>query len=455
MSRLIIVSNRVASPNEREAASAGGLATALQHALSQRSGLWLGWSGKAVGDASMLKRREIKTNNIDYILLDLTQEQVQNYYHGFSNRLLWPLCHYRLDLVKFEAEEFKSYIEVNRLFAENLLNLMREDDVIWVHDYHLLPLASELRQLGVKNPIGFFLHIPFPCPDIFVTAPPSRQLLQAMCSYDLLGFQSQNDLQNFKHALKAENIATEIDENKYRIFGHELKTGVFPASIDTAGFAKLAAEASDIELSQRLIIGVDRLDYSKGILERMQAYKLFLSQHTNLIEKVKFLQITPRSRTDLLAYKQLRQEVAKLAGNINGQYGTVQWAPMNYINKAIKQSELSAIYKSAIAALVTPLRDGMNLVAKEYVAAQHPEDPGVLIISRFAGAADSLTGALIVNPYDTQNVANALSTAISMNKEERIARWQPMQDYLLKHDASNWCENFLTQLSPKPLHSYK
>lgn len=449
MSRLIIVSNRVAAPTADDTPAAGGLAIALESALKNRGGFWLGWSGEIAEDNALNSPRYLKANNLEYILLDLTKKQINQYYYGFSNRLLWPLCHYRIDLMRYEEEDFKGYIKVNRLFASQLQRLLEPEDIVWVHDYHLMPLASELRQAGLQNALGFFMHTPFPCPDVFFTAPPCLELLQVMCAYDLLGFQSDNDLQNFKSCLLDSNIATEIAHNHYRGRGHEFKVGVFSASIDSAGFAKLASKSITPKLDKRLIVGVDRLDYSKGLLEKMQAYKLFLKQHAGFSEKVKFLQITPRSRSDVPEYKCLHQEAAKLAGNINGQYGTINWTPINYINKALDHSLLSSIYRDASVGLVTPLRDGMNLVAKEYIAAQNPENPGVLILSCFAGAADELTGVLLVNPYDKQNVANAIATALTMPKDERYARWQPMQSYLLKYDAVKWCDSFLAQLSSK------
>lgn len=438
MSRLIIVSNRVSYPTKRQNSSAGGLAITLQMALQKRGGFWFGWSGSTYEDFSP-DTDQITNNNIDYVLLHLSSKQIKNYYYGFSNSVLWPLCHYRQDLIKYSHKDYNTYIEVNKLFATNLVPYLKKNDVIWVHDYHLIPLASELRKLGVQNPIGFFLHVPFPCYDIFCAAPPYKELLSSLCEYNLLGFQTKNDENNFLSCVNNTKI----------------KTGVFPATVDSKVFEKFSQMKLPKETWQHLAaqlkqhiltIGVDRLDYSKGIIHRLQIYEQFLAKHKNYAEKIKFLQITPKSRSDIDDYQKIQQEIAEQTGKINGRFSTLNWAPITYINKNIEQSTLSLLYRHAKIAMVTPMRDGMNLVAKEYIASQDPTDPGVLILSHFAGAAKHLDSALLINPLDTQDCVKALETAISMPLCERIERWQPMKKYIDEHNTEQWCNSFLNTL---------
>lgn len=453
MPRLIIVSNRVASPNELNNSPAGGLATTLQMALHKRQGIWFGWSGETNTENNAVQ--SIKKNGVEYTLINLTKTQIDKYYSGFSNQLLWPLCHYRLDLIKYDLSEFNSYIEVNRLFANKLLPLLKEDDIIWVNDYHLILLAGELRQLGCKNHIGFFLHIPFPCLDVFSAAPPYKQLLNGLCRYDLLGFQTTNDKDNFISCITKENLATQIETNKYQMGAHIFKCGVFPATIDSNRFYNLTKAEEKQKKWQHLInqlndkcliIGVDRLDYSKGITYRFKAFELLLEQEKRFIERIKFLQITPKSRSSVIDYQNIQQKVAEQTGKINGKFSTINWSPIGYINKNLQQSTLSLLYRQARVALVTPMRDGMNLVAKEYIASQDPDNPGVLILSKFAGAAEQLHNAIIINPYDPQETVDALTKAINMSREERIERWAPMKRYLDENPTEKWYNDFLNCL---------
>ncbi|SIP88697.1 trehalose 6-phosphate synthase [Paracoccus thiocyanatus] len=457
MSRLIVVSNRVPDPDR---APAGGLAVALQAALQDRGGVWMGWSGKSCGEDEPGPLAFQQQGSITYALSDLSERDLSEYYNGFANSVLWPLCHYRIDLTDFARRDAQGYFRVNRFFAERLLPLIQEDDLIWVHDYHLMPLADELRRLGVRNRIGFFMHIPWPAPDVYLTLPMGARLLQSMTAYDLLGFQTENDAANFRECLQRGELATRRagETDFVDTTGRHFQVGTFPISIDTGNFARLACQGVRNPTvrkfratlgEQQLIVGVDRLDYSKGLVQRLNGYRRFLETQPHWAGHVTYLQITPKSRSGVHEYDSLQREVAELAGHIGGTMGRLDWAPMRYVNRAFSQQVLACIYRMANVALVTPLRDGMNLVAKEYVAAQDPEDPGVLVLSRFAGAAAELgPGALLVNPYDEDAIAQAITQAVSMPREERQRRHARMMEGLTHNDVFHWCTDFLGRLAP-------
>ncbi len=460
MSRLVVVSNRVPPPGGN-GAEAGGLAVALKVVLRQRGGLWLGWSGQTAEndepDGAKVRFRE--EGNTLFALLDLTQRDLDEYYNGFANRALWPLLHYRLDLADFDRQDLSGYMRVNAYFAKVLAERLRPDDTIWVQDYHLIPLAAELRARGAKNRIGFFLHIPWPPPDIWYAMPAHYRLLEAFTAYDLIGFQTEWDVENFANCLKRERLATETTPGHFKVGNREFNIGAFPIGIETREFAEVARTSASNVLVKRmveslggryLILGVDRLDYSKGIDHRMLAYERFLQNNPAYHNKVTYLQITPKSRSDVPEYAQMQAEVAGTAGRINGAFGHLDWTPIRYINRTIKRATLAGLYRLSDVGLVTPLRDGMNLVAKEFVAAQDGDDPGVLVLSRFAGSAPELSGALIINPYDLDSTGNAIARAISMSREDRVARWRDMYDRLLKNDLSTWADGFLDGLEGKP-----
>ena len=456
MTRLVVVSNRVPDPGRPPT---GGLAVAVQAALRDRGGIWMGWSGRSSGDDEPPPMIHRKDGNITYALTDLSDRDLAEYYNGFANSVLWPLCHYRTDLTDFARREAQGYFRVNRLFADRLLPLIREDDVIWVHDYHLLPLADELRRRGVANRIGFFLHIPWPAPDIYLTLPPGTRLLQAMTAFDLLGFQTENDAANFRQCLERGGLAAPVpgEEGLFQTPERRFRLGAFPIGIDTAGFARTARNASRSAAlrnfrthlgAQKLLVGVDRLDYSKGLIQRLNGYRRFLETETEWSGRVSYLQITPRTRSGVAEYEALQREVAELAGQIAGAFGRLDWVPFRYFNRAFSRQMLASIYRMASIALVTPLRDGMNLVAKEFVAAQDPDDPGVLILSQFAGAASELaSGALLVNPYDEEAIAQAISRAVAMQPHERRQRHDAMMAVLRGNDVFTWCSSFLDRLA--------
>ncbi len=439
-------------------ARAGGLEVAIRPTLRKRGGLWFGWSGRAT-DNDPGPAKIVESDNITYATTDLRKDDYQEFYNGFANRVLWPILHYRLDLAEFTRRDLGGYFRVNEFFAKRLEALLRPDDVIWVHDYHLMPLGRALRERGHKNKIGFFIHVPCPPPEILTALPNHEQLIPALGQYDLVGFQTEIDATNFSRYLDNETNLTPVASDSFAVGERIVRVGVFPVGIETEAFTRLARRAIETEfvrevlesLSGRaMIIGVDRLDYSKGLPERMNAFERFLNNFPDWRGKVTYLQITPRSRTGIQEYADIGRLVGEAVGRINGTYGEASWTPLRYINKAHSRTALAGLYRAARAALVTPLRDGMNLVAKEFVAAQNPDDPGVLILSRFAGAARECTAALLVNPYDSEGVAIAINRALSMPLEERRARHVANYKVLVTNDITHWAERFMALLERQP-----
>src|SRR5690606_32011370 len=361
------------------------------------------------------------------------------------------------DLTDYARKDMAGYFRVNRFFAERLRPLVQPDDLIWIHDYHLIPIASELRRLGVENRIGFFMHIPWPPPDVFFTLPVDETIINGLTAYDVIGFQSGHDVDNFASGLRREGICGDVGGGWFEAYGRRFRAGAFPISIATRHFADMASEAMNTAAVRRfaeslegrdLIIGVDRLDYSKGLTQRIDGYEKFLAANPAWHGRTTMLQVTPKSRTEVPGYAAMQREVAESAGRVNGAIGRLDWVPIRYVNRAIDQKVLAGLYRVARVGMVTPLRDGMNLVAKEFVAAQDPEDPGVLVLSRFAGAAQELDGAILVNPYDTEAMAYAMARALSMPLEERRERFEGMMAFLITHDVNHWCDDFLDRLSP-------
>jgi trehalose 6-phosphate synthase len=453
VSRLVIVSNRVSLPRER-ASRAGGLAVALRDALHRRGGLWFGWSGE-IAEAPDPKPTTATAGRVRFATLDLTPAEHGAYYLGYANSTLWPLCHYRLGLIEFTRAAYEGYLAVNRRFAAALAPLLEPDDVIWVHDYHFFPFASALRKIGVRNRIGFFLHIPFPAPEVLSVLPQHRGLLANLADYDLVGFQTKSDLRSFFSSIAEEADGSVNEDGSFAAFGRHARAGAFPIGIETDEFAALAETAAEAPETKRLteslsgralVIGVDRLDYSKGLPARFDAFRQLLAQWPEHIRHVTYLQIAPLSRDDVAQYRTLRRQLESAAGRINGQFAEFDWMPVRYLNKSFPRKTLAGFYRASRIGLVTPFRDGMNLVAKEYVAAQDPADPGVLILSRFAGAARELKGALIVNPFDTDQVAEAMNIGLNMPLDERKARWQGMMQALRANTLAHWRDRFLDAL---------
>jgi trehalose 6-phosphate synthase len=368
---------------------------------------------------------------------------------------LWPLFHYRLDLVDFRQEFHDGYRRVNEKFAETILPFLEPDDLIWVHDYHLIPLAAELRKRGCRQRIGFFLHIPFPPPDLLSAAPDHEWLVACLFEYDLIGFQTQADLGNFRRYAEEQAGAEANRDGLFKVGRHAFRAGAFPIGIDVDSFAELASRASEevvIDelrrkvLGRRQIIGVDRLDYSKGLPDRLKAFGRLLERHPEIHKKVTLLQIAPSSREEVQSYADIKEELAGLSGSINGRFADFNWTPIRYIQRNVPREKLAALFRASQVGFVTPLRDGMNLVAKEFVAAQDMDDPGVLVLSQFAGAAEEMAEALIVNPYDVDDMAENLYRALQMPLKERQRRQKALLARIRKQDARAWLDGFLRAL---------
>ena len=456
MARLIVVSNRVALPTRDGSGQAGGLAVAIRSALKSSSGIWFGWSGGIAATKADLQTRTVEHGGISYVVTDLADDDYQEYYSGFANRMLWPILHYRLDLAEFSRRDLSGYMRVNAHFAAELDQMLRPDDIIWVHDYHLIPFAKALRERGHRNQIGFFLHVPFPPPEILTALPNHERLIPALAYYDLVGFQTEHDAANFARYLARECLMPRRDRYTFQANDRTMRIGVFPVGIETVEFNRLARrsvrsafvmETIASLAGREMIIGVDRLDYSKGLALRMDAFESFLTSNADWRSKVTYLQITPKSRSEIREYEEMERQISQAAGRINGTYGEAAWTPIRYVNRTHTRAALAGLYRSARAALVTPLRDGMNLVAKEYVAAQDEENPGVLILSRFAGAAVELDSALLVNPYDPELVGTTIARALAMPIEERRERHSKMFQILCANDVKYWGERFVTTLT--------
>jgi trehalose 6-phosphate synthase len=454
MSRLVVVSNRVAPITEGEP-TAGGLAAGVMDALRQKGGLWFGWSGEVSAEAGQPSERH--AGSITVHTIDLTRRDLDDYYNGFANSTLWPVLHYQPNLSTYEATEFAGYRRVNALFARALAQLVEPDDLIWCHDYHLLCLAEALREAGLTNRIGLFLHTPLPAPEVLKTVPAHAELVRSMCQYDLLGFQTEIDRQAFAdYVLRDTNGGRAHARGRITAFGRTLRTGVYPIGVDVdeirahavaPGNHRQAARLADSLGGDNLIIGVDRLDYSKGLRQRFTAFERFLDLYPQRRGDTTLLQIAPPSRTDIQTYRALRSELEGQAGRINGRFAEVDWVPLRYLNKGFPRSVLMPLYAIAQVGLVTPLRDGMNLVAKEYVAAQDPGDPGVLVLSQFAGAARELDGALLVNPFDQAGVADALDRALGMSGDERRDRHAAMLRVMRRNNLQRWRDRFTADLA--------
>jgi trehalose 6-phosphate synthase len=442
MGRLVIVSNRVPPPRERTQ-MAGGLAVALRDAVAGRETLWFGWSGETAPKTSETARIA-KTGRVTFATIDLAEADYQGFYRGFSNGMLWPLFHYRVGASEFRREDLAAYRQVNEAYAVALKPLLRPDDVVWVHDYHLIPLGAALRRIGVAARLGFFLHIPFPPRAVFDVLPRGGDLLRDFAAYDVLGLQTAEDAANLNDTLASAGVAA--------------RAQVFPIGIDPEAFAAAARKAGggpEVErlcnsMSGRaLILGVDRLDYSKGLPERFKGFARLLKRFPEHRNRVTFLQVAPVSRGDVRAYRALRRELDELVGRINGEHAEFDWVPLRYLTRAVARNTLAGFQRRASVGLITPLRDGMNLVAKEFVAAQNPDEPGALVLSRFAGAAHEMEGAILVNPHDPDEIAEALHQALTMSPEERRTRWLTMWEAVQRRTAASWALSFLAQLEER------
>jgi len=446
--RLVVVSNRLADFGAKF--QTGGLAVALGDALKASQGVWFGWSGDVTDNALRTPPKVESISGLTVATIDLTPQEAEGYYYGYANRCLWPSLHYRLDLAQCNEEHNETYFNVSARFADAIMPLVEPDDLIWVHDYHLIPLAEELRGRGCTSRIGFFLHTPFPSPEIFAAIPGQKRLGNALMVYDVVGFQTCSDRDNFRRYVAASLDGEPLHGDRMAAQGETTTASVFPIGIDATAFRKLAeAESSkgpilpDLGEGMKTIIGVDRLDYTKGLPERLRAFEQLLEEFPEHRGKVRLVQIAPPTREILPVYQEIREDVERLVGRINGRFGDLRWTPVTYIHHGVPQDILTRLYREAAVGLVTPLRDGMNLVAKEYIAAQAPQDPGVLVLSRFAGAAEQLREALLINPHDINEMARALDRALTMPRQERWARHNRLWQRIETYDLANWRDSFI------------
>lgn len=445
MSRIVLISNRVSSAETAQ--QAGGLAVALTDLMTDHDALWFGWNGEILDPSADVAGVNSQASPLgEFATTSLSESEYRDFYLGYSNSVLWPVFHSRLDLAQFDAGYFPEYLRVSKRFAGEISKLLRADDIIWVHDYHLIPIASELRALGVENPIGFFLHIPVPPSQTLLAVPEHMAIAEGFAAYDLVGVQSQLDIANLIDFFRQSNTGELVADGRLRVGDRLLTIGSFPVGIDLENYYPDESELALSSDAEFRIIGIDRLDYTKGLPQKFRAFGKFLDQYPQYCGRVVLTQVAPPTREQLDAYTGIRQELESLAGAINGRYGELDWVPIYYIHRSICRTQLHQIYRSCSVGLVTPLRDGMNLVAKEYVAAQDPVNPGVLILSRFAGAAEQMNDALIVNPYNSDEVALAIRTALEMPLEERRQRHLQLMDVIAGHGSREWANMFLTSL---------
>jgi len=451
---LVVVSNRVARAKPNEPMT-GGLAAALLPVVEKSGAIWVGSSGRVRDGQQREPFAQIESLGRGALaLLDLPAAHYGGYYEGFANSALWPALHSRSDLIRVSQDDYESYREVNAFVARALMRFQKPDVTFWVQDYHFLALGAELRELDVKSPIGFFLHTPWAPHSVMSGVPHHRELIETMLAYDLIGFQTEEDCENFAGYLTLElglNVKNGLVHSRFGL----TRLAAFPIGIDVEGFTAQAMRAvahpdvSRLRKSlhgERLAIGVDRLDYSKGLLNRVRAFDRLFETQPSLKRTVSLLQIANPSRGSIEAYGNLQCDLAQLVSDVNGRHGEVDWTPIRYLNKGFSQTTLAGFYRSAHVGVVTPLYDGMNLVAKEYVAAQNPADPGVLVLSKFAGAANELTTALIVNPHDIDGMARTIGMALAMPAPERRLRWEAMMSKLRAGNIQHWFESFLTTL---------
>jgi trehalose 6-phosphate synthase len=449
MARIFIISNRVSIPTSQRAVHAGGLEVALRALLKNYKCVWVGWSGKAVDDPADVTVQHHTADGTDYVVTDLCRQDFEEYYNGFANRVLWPVLHYRQDLAEFSRRDLSGYLRVNDRFAEILASQLKPGDLVWVHDYHLMPLARVLRARGLTNRIGFFLHIPMPPPEVIAAMPGHERVVGALADYDLVGFQTEADTANF-----ARYIARQLGTSPHMgTLPGGFRVGTFPVGIETADFLRMAREGVRDETVARLaattrdlVIGVDRLDYSKGLNLKFLAFEQMLKRHPEWCGQVTMLQITPKSRSAIAEYAAMEEELDTLSGRINADYGNCLWTPIRFVTRTYSRDMLAGMFRVARVGVVTPLRDGMNLVAKEFVAAQDREDPGVLVLSEFAGAAAELKAALLVNPNDPESVANTIHRALTMPLTERKNRHRDLLTAVRATDISKWSEKFIALL---------
>jgi trehalose 6-phosphate synthase/phosphatase len=459
--RVIILSNRlpvtVSVDDGRVVVkrSVGGLATGLRRIHSGETGVWVGWPGQ-IGDVTASQRDEISRQlaSLHSVPVSLSSHEVLVFYEEISNAVLWPVFHDRIDRLPLRIAGWDTYEAVNQRYADAVVEQWKPGDLIWVHDYQLLRAPLLIRRRIPEATIGFFLHIPFPNPEIYFTLPVRHWLMEGLLGADLIGFHTRRWRGHFTAALRRLfGISTDATTLKFPHEGRSVGIGVFPMGIDAADFAERATHRDVtvrvLELDQpnvRILVGIDRLDYSKGIERRLLAFQRLLTAHPDWRGRIRLVQVAVPSRGQVPAYQRLRKEVERLVGQINGEFGTPSWTPIHYIHRPVSAATLLSLYRAADVMLVTPLRDGMNLVAKEFAASRGDED-GVLILSEFAGAADELVDACIVNPYDVDGVAETIHAALTMDATERRSRMRRLRSQVFGHDVYRWADEFLDALA--------
>ncbi|MGY4403877.1 alpha,alpha-trehalose-phosphate synthase (UDP-forming) [Bradyrhizobium sp. USDA 3315] len=452
--KLVVISNRVA-PFDPTKPQTGGLAAALEPVVERSGAVWIG-SSEDRGDGTEQPLPLVETGAGQVARLDLSAADHPGYYRGFSNSTLWPALHSLPDRMSGSDEDYGSYRKINDFIARAAFDV-RDRDAFWVHDYHLLPLGADLRELGIERPTGLFLHTPWPTPHMLERVPDHRELMKSMLKYDLIGFQTNRDLNNFAACLRT-HFGLESKDGVVTTERGQTRLQKFPIGIDPKQFAEyLAADLSPAEQEKlssllqnfegaKFAIGVDRLDYTKGIDKRVEAFNQVLA--TEPPRSISLLQIAPSSRADVEEYQKYKDDVETAINHVNAEHGKEKWNPIHYKNDSFSQAALAHLYRAAHVCLVTPLRDGMNLVAKEYVAAQDPEDPGVLVLSKFAGAAEDLDEdeALLVDPNHPEEIAAAISKAAHMALKERVKRWRSMMDKLESYTIHDWSADYVREL---------
>ncbi|HUO24458.1 MAG TPA: trehalose-6-phosphate synthase [Candidatus Aquilonibacter sp.] len=460
--RMVVVSNRLPVTIERTAdgfqvePSSGGLVTALRPLLNDCAGVWIGWTGtEASPEIERILEDHSHQSNFALKPIFMSAEERARFYCGFSNEVLWPLFHDLQSRCNFDPTYWDTHLAVNCRFAEKAAAEAQPGDLIWVHDYHLMSVAARLRQLSVNETVAYFHHIPFPSPDIFEKLPWREEILTALLDFDVLGFQTLRDRKNFiaclRHFVKAAEVSSHGEHLIVEEPGRTTFVGAFPISIDFEEFAhgaaneEVGARAAEITRGvgdSRIILGVDRLDYTKGIPERLEAFRHLLQFYPDLHRKITLVQIVVPSREEIPKYCELKAEIERLVSQINGQYGDPGWVPVHYVHRSLDRPELLAYYRAADIALITPLKDGMNLVSKEYCTSRVNND-GVLILSEFAGSAFQLhQGALLVNPYHTRAVAEAIRSACEMSPAEQRQRMRKMRARIRREDIYRWRDSF-------------
>lgn len=453
--KLIVISNRVPAPSART--GAGGLAVALRDSMSRSGGVWFGWSGRRSPERETAPTR-VEADGIVFTTVDLTAHDFEHYYSGYANRVLWPLFHEQVHAMDYRESYRRSYLDVNAYYAEAAARLIEADDVTWVHDYHLIPLAAQLRQRGISGKMGFFLHIPFPPFDVFRALPEHLTLLRAFLAYDLVGFQTETDMVHFADAM-ARGLGAEVDLHgrSARLQGQQVRFGAYPIGIDVQDTARIALTNRASQAGRRLtgalrgrklLIGADRLDYTKGLVERLHAFETFLEHHgRDFDDRMIYVQIAAPSREDVPEYQSLCRMLEAEAGRINARNSSIYWTPLRLIERSVPRETVLGYLSLADVGLVTPMRDGMNLVAKEFLAAQTEDDPGALVLSSMAGAVEELAdAAIVVNPYNGQDVADGIHQALTMPVKERRERWARGMARLERNTAALWQARFLEDL---------